>query len=133
MLPGWASAETVFAAYTIRSHAILSSKDVVVGTGDTPGSFSDLTEVLGMETRNVIYKGRPVLLSDVGPAAVIERNQIITLTFASGPLSISAEARSLGRAGVGELVQVMNLDSRKTITGIVNASGNVVVGWGQVD
>jgi len=75
----------------------------------------------------VLYAGRPIRPGDVGPPALIERNQIVTLHYRSGPLTIAAEARALGRAAAGEEVRVMNLASRSTVTGTVTETGGVVI------
>lgn len=120
--------ETVVAARTIRSHTVLTAADFRLQSGDTPGAVRRIADIIGLEARVVLYEGRPVAISDVAAAAIIERNQTVKLIFASGPIVILAEARSLGRAGIGDHLKVMNLASRKTITGVVNKDGNVVVG-----
>ena len=56
----------------------------------------------------------------------------MTAMFMRGSLLISTEARSLGKAGVGDTLKVMNIASRTSLTGIVDGQGNVVVnGLGQ--
>ena len=127
-LPLAAWADTVIAVRTIRSRTILTAADLALQKNDLTGAFSSIAQVVGLETRVVLYQGRPISASDVGPAAIIERNQIVLLLYVRGTVSISAEARSLGRAGVGDRLRVMNLASRKTVIGVVDAGGNVVVG-----
>lgn len=121
-------AQTVVAARTIRSHAILTEADLVLADTGTKGGFSDIADLIGLEARVTLYQGRPIAASDVGPAAIIERNQIVTMIFANGALTIKADARALGRAGIGDDVRVMNLASRKTVFGTVGADGEVYVG-----
>ena len=94
---------------------------------DLPGELSRPEDVVGLEARVVLYEGRPILASDVGPAAIIERNQIVTLVFSKGTLSIATEARALGRGGIGDAIRVMNLASRNTVSGTVTPDGSVVV------
>lgn len=127
-LPLAASADTVIAVRTIRSHTILTAADVRLQENEQPGAFSSIADVVGLEARVVLYQGRAISAADVGPAAIVERNQIVTLVYVRGTLSIATDARSLGRAGVGERLRVMNLASRKTIIGTVDAAGNVIVG-----
>ena len=91
------------------------------------GGFQLLEDVIGQEARVVLYAGRPVLPNDIGPPALIDRNQIVTLVYIAGPMTILAEGRSLGRGAVGDRVRVMNLSSRTTITGSVSLSGDVIV------
>jgi flagella basal body P-ring formation protein FlgA len=121
------AAETLVAARTIRSQSLLTAADLVVVSSETEGAYTDVNDLIGLEARVVLYEGRPIAASDVGPAAVIERNQIVTLVFRQGPLTIAAEGRSMSRAGVGDQVRVMNLASRSIIGGQVQEDGTVLV------
>jgi len=127
LVSGAAKADFVTATRTIRAQSIIGAGDVILKPGDIPGAATDPAKVIGKEARVALYAGRPVLRSDLGPPAVIERNQIVQIIFERGGLSIIADGRSLSRAGVGERVRVMNMSSRNTVTGRVDASGRVFV------
>jgi len=123
-----ASAErTVVAARPIRAKAVIDAADLTVTPGATPGALSQPSEAVGMEARVAIYAGWPVRGADLAPPAVVELNALVTLMFSSGGLSIQTDGRALGRAGVGERVRVMNLDSRATVTGLVTGPNLVEV------
>lgn len=123
-----ASAETIVASQTIRAQAIITMADLTVLQKTIPGTISDPETVVGMEARVVLYPGRPIRLQDIGPPAIIERNQVVTAYYRRGALTIAADARALERAGIGDLVRLMNLASRNTVTGFVDKDGTVVVG-----
>ena len=122
-----AFAETVIAARTIRAQTLLAPSDLQVVQGDVPGALIAMDEAVGLEARVVLYSGRPIMAGDVGPAAIIERNQIVKLIYTVGTLSISADARALARAGPGDMLRVMNLTSKSTVSGIVAPNGSVYV------
>ncbi|WP_133487006.1 flagellar basal body P-ring formation chaperone FlgA [Aliiroseovarius marinus] len=122
-----AAADTVVAAKNLRPGMIVSAMDVKLVEADIPGGFRLLEDVIGQEARVVLYAGRPVLPNDIGPPALIDRNQIVTLVYTAGSMTILAEGRSLGRGAVGDRVRVMNLSSRTTITGSVSPNGDVIV------
>ncbi len=128
IVPVPAIADTLVAARTIRARAIIAPADLSVIGQDIPGALATPDEALGLESRVVLYAGHPIRPGDIGPPAIVERNQIVTLVFQSGPLTILAEARALGRAGVGDMVRVMNLASRNTVSGVVRPDGSVTVG-----
>jgi len=117
----------VVAARPIRAKEILSAEDFVIKPANVPGALARLSDVVGQETRVALYPGRPVRPSDIGPPAVIDRNQLVTLRFARGNLMILAEGRALGRGAVGDRIRVMNLDSRTTLTGTIQETGVVIV------
>lgn len=125
--PVAALADTVIAARTIRAHTLVTASDLALAEGSVPGALSEMTAALGQEARVMIYAGRPLRSADLGPPALIERNQIVTLRFRRGGLAISAEGRAMGRAAAGETVRAVNLASRLTVSGTVSADGSVHV------
>lgn len=122
-----APAETLVAARTLRAQTTLGPDDVVVVDGMVPGTATDPAEVVGLETRVAIYQGRPIRPADLGPPAIVERNQTVVLVYAAGPLTITAEGRSLGRGGVGDRIKAMNVASRTTVLGVVSGDGSIRV------
>ncbi|MEL7255075.1 MAG: flagellar basal body P-ring formation chaperone FlgA [Pseudomonadota bacterium] len=117
----------VTATRTIRAQSVIMPGDLTMVDGDFPGAAEDVADVIGQESRVAIYAGRPIRLSDIGPPAVIERNQLVPLVFQKYGLQITAEGRSLSRAAPGDRVRVMNLSSRQTISGRVAPDGTVFV------
>lgn len=112
---------------TIRAKEIIQPTDLTFKPGDIAGVLSDANEVVGMEARVALYPGRPLRPGDIGPPAIVERNDLVKITFHRGGLTITAEGRSLGRGSEGEWIKVMNLASRSTVTGRVNADGSIEV------
>ncbi|WP_343080503.1 flagellar basal body P-ring formation chaperone FlgA [Ostreiculturibacter nitratireducens] len=127
LLAGAGRSETVVAERTIRAQAMIMPEDVALSDMNVPGMLGSLDEVLGMEARVAIYAGRPIRPGDVGPPAVIERNQVVPLLYRAGALTISTEGRALGRGGVGDTIRVMNIASRTTLNGLIAADGSVHV------
>ncbi|WP_019955544.1 flagellar basal body P-ring formation chaperone FlgA [Yoonia vestfoldensis] len=123
LISGPATAETLLAARTIPAQSIITAEDLVASNQVIPGSVSDPTSIIGMETRVALYAGRPIRQGDVGFPAVVERNQIIILTYQHDGLSISTDGRALGRGGPGDLIRVMNLTSRATVTARIGLDG----------
>lgn len=119
--------ESVVAARTIRAQTILTAQDLAVQPVPVVGAFDDPALLVGMETRAALYAGRPVRPGDVGPPAIIDRNQIIVLVYATSSLTITTEARAMGRGGVGDRVRVLNMSSRMTVEGVIRPDGSVLV------
>jgi len=122
-----AIADTVVAARTIPARSIISIDDLLVRDLDTPGGLSVPEMAVGKEARVALYAGRPIRQADIGAPAVVERNMIIMLVYQNGGITISTEGRALDRAGPGDLIRVMNLASRATVTARIDATGNAVV------
>ena len=127
-LPQTALADSLVATRTIRAHSVVQADDVTLVAAAIPGALTSPDAALGLEARVAIYAGRPIKSADLGPPALIDRNQIVTLAFQSGGLAILVEGRALARGGVGDVIRVMNLASRSTVSGHVTADGTVRVG-----
>ncbi len=128
LLPLPALADSVVATRTIRAHTILTSDDITLVAMDIPDAIADTADAVGQETKVAIYAGKAITAAQVGPSTVVERNQIIQLSYNAGGLSILTEGRALDRGGVGETIQVMNLSSRTKVAGLIGPDGVVHVG-----
>lgn len=123
-----AFADSLVATRTIRAQSVIGPDDLTLVDAEVPGAATDLAEALGLETRVAIYAGKPVRLSDLGAPALIDRNQVVTLVYLAGGLTISTEGRAMGRGAEGDVIRVINLASRSTVSGRVGPGGVVYVG-----
>ncbi|MEP1332008.1 MAG: flagellar basal body P-ring formation chaperone FlgA [Lentilitoribacter sp.] len=112
---------------TLRAGDLLTAETVRVVAGVDARGFNELDDVVGQEARVALYVNRPILFDQIGPPALIERNQIVQIKFAGSQLIINTEGRALERGGVGDRVKIMNLSSRATIFGFVQPDGYVEV------
>ena len=128
LIPAQAMADSVVATRTIRAQTVLTSEDMTLVAAEIPGALADTALALGQEARVVIYPGRPIKAEDLGPSAIVQRNQIVMLAYHSGRLAIVTEGRALDRGGAGDLISVMNLSSRTKIVGQIGVDGIVRVG-----
>lgn len=125
-----ALADTLTAARVIRANSVIELTDIVVADASIPGALTNTNDVIGKEARVTLYPGRPIMPSHIGPAALVTRNQSVTLVYMQGGLSIATEGRALSRGGVDDTVRVMNLESRTTVIGQVRADGTIQVSKG---
>ncbi|MBR3371440.1 MAG: flagellar basal body P-ring formation protein FlgA [Rhodobacteraceae bacterium] len=126
-LPDMALGQTLVATRLIRAAEVIGVGDVILQDGTIVGAATTADQVIGLETRVAIYPGRPVRLSELGPAAVVERNDVVQIVYRRGPLTILTEGRALARGAIGDQVSVMNLSSRQSVQGTVLYDGVVEV------
>lgn len=114
--------QAVVAARTIRAGTVLAADDLAFSPRDDfgPGAtFESMSGVVGREARVSIYAGRPIRPGEIGAPTIIDRNAIVKLSFKLGALVIETEGRALDAGGLGDRIRVMNLDSRRTVSGTV--------------
>jgi flagella basal body P-ring formation protein FlgA len=121
-------AQSVQPVRAIRAQTVLAAEDLTLVEETVPGAVGAVELVVGQEAKVALYPGRPIHESQLGAPALVERNAVVRMTYAEGPLRIVTEGRALDRAGAGEAVRVMNLASRQTVTGTVAADGSIEVG-----
>lgn len=122
-----ALAETVVPTRPLRANAIIQATDVTLSSAQFASGYTRLADVVGQEARVVLYPGRPILIDDVGPPAVVTRNQLVRVQFQGAGLHIVTEGRALERGAVGDRVRIMNLSSRATLFGQVQEDGTIQV------
>lgn len=123
-----ATAESLVATRVIPAQTLLSIDDVSVVTAEVPGALVTPEDVLGFEARVTLYPGRAIRAADIGPPALVDRNQIVTLIYNAGGLGITTDGRALARGGVGDVIRVMNLSSRAVLNAQVYEDGSLHVG-----
>lgn len=126
-IAGSSSAESLVATRTIRAHSVLSAEDAESVARTFPGAATDLAAIIGLETKVALYKGRPILSDQLSKPAIVERNAAVPLAYKAGPVIILTEGRALDRGGAGDLIRVMNIASRTTLSGRVGADGTIYV------
>lgn len=120
-----ASAAVLAAARTLPAGTIITAADLRAVDGDRPG-LSDPSEAIGLQTRITIHEGRPLQASLLQAPKLIGRNQIHPLVFQRGGLRIVAQARTLSDGAAGDVIRVMNLESRNTISAVVQPDGSLL-------
>ncbi len=128
LIPQPALAESVVAVRTLPAQTMVAAEDLTLVDAEIPGALSDPMLAIGQELRITIYAGRPLRPQDIQAPALVERNQIVSLVYLAGGLSIRAEGRALQRGAEGEAIRVMNLASKTTVMGLVSPDGRILVG-----
>lgn len=120
-------AEMVVPTRTIRPNAIISELDVTLAAAEFSNGFGRLGDVIGQEARVALYAGQPIRLDDIGPPALVIRNQMVSVSFSGQGLEIVTEGRAMERGAIGDRIRIMNLASRATVFGQVQDDGTIRV------
>lgn len=118
-----AAADAYVPLRVIRAKEVIYASDVELRAVDQRGAET----VVGQEARITLYPNRPIRPGDVGPPALVERNQFVMLVYDTGGLRIVTEGRVLGRGAEGDRVRVLNLSSKQAVSGMIRADGWIEV------
>ena len=128
LLAAPAGAESLVALRTLPAQTVVTEADVALVEAQIDGALTAVAPALGQEVRTTVYAGRPLRAENLGPPALVDRNQTVTLVYLAGGLTILAEGRALARGAEGEVIRAMNLSSKTTVSGRVDGQGRLVVG-----
>lgn len=93
-----------------------------------PGSaVIDTSDLVDMAAKRPLRAGEIIATADIEPPRIILRGDLVTLQYSRPGLTLSARGRAMGDGAKGDLVSVLNEQSKRTIQGIVTSAGVVEV------
>jgi flagellar basal body P-ring formation protein FlgA len=119
------AAQEVLATHNLRAGTILSAADLKVSGIEDTAAWDLVAALVGLETRRAIYSGRPVVAADLGPPTLVRRNAVVAMLYSSNGLGIRTEGRALESGGAGEVIRVINLNSRQSVMATVIGENQV--------
>jgi flagellar basal body P-ring formation protein FlgA len=134
LIPGnTARAEQVIVAFRIIYPGQIIKEDFLRAeyAGDASAFGSEFAhvsgELAGKIAARTILPGRPIALAQVREPDAVEAGRPVRITYKYAGLKISIQALALSAGGIGETIQLRNLDSGKPLTGLIRADGTVEV------
>src|SRR3954454_12973456 len=125
--------ETVEAAVLARSverNEVIKSSDVMVERRPKAEVGNDAAardNVVGMQARRQLRAGQAVRVTDLAKPDLVVRDQNVTLIYESGGLYLTIRGKALEGGTEGDAVNVLNLQSKRTVSGIAVGRGQVSV------
>ena len=128
--------ETVEAAVLVRGlerNEVVKASDVVVErrpkaeVGDVLGRDG----VIGMQARRSLRAGQPLRSADLGKPDLVQRDQGVTLTYEATGIYLTVRGKAMENGAEGDVVNVVNLQSKRTVSGIVIGRGQVSISAAQ--
>jgi flagellar basal body P-ring formation protein FlgA len=114
------------AAGTVLTAADIVMKPVSAKYADANG-FAEAGQLIGMQLNRQSRQGMQLKPADVSAPALIARNDLVTIYFRKGPMTLTVKGQAITSAAMGDAVQVLNLMSKRVITARALAAGAVEV------
>jgi flagella basal body P-ring formation protein FlgA len=126
--------ESIEAAVTTRALArgeIVKAGDVVIErrakaefTNEPPAPAA---EVVGLAARRVVRAGQPLRNADLAKPEIVHRGDVVTLHYEVPGIVISMRGKTTESGALGDTVNVLNEQSKRTIQGVISSPGHVTV------
>lgn len=111
-------------AGTVLAPADIEMKKVPLKYAESTGVVS-LDQLIGKQLDRPGRAGLMLRTGDVSEPLAVARNEMVTVYLRSGPMTLTVKGQALNAAAAGEPVQVMNVASKKILSGTALPNGGV--------
>jgi flagellar basal body P-ring formation protein FlgA len=125
--------ETVEAAVLARGverNEVLKSSDVMTERrpkAEVGNDAAGRDNAVGMQARRQLRAGQALRVTDLAKPDLVTRDQNVTLIYESSGLYLTIRGKALEGGTEGDVVNVLNLQSKRTVSGVVVGRGQVSV------
>jgi flagella basal body P-ring formation protein FlgA len=125
--------ETVEAAVVTRNverSDVLKSSDVVTERrpkAEVGGDVAVRSRAVGMQMRKQLRAGQAIKTADLVKPDLVQRDDNVTLIFESAGLYLTVRGKAMEAGTEGDVVNVLNLQSKRTVSGVVIGRDQVAI------
>src|SRR5204863_2163807 len=125
--------ETIEAAVLARNverNEVLKSSDVLVerrAKAEVGSDAATRDRAVGMQARRQLRAGQALRVADLAKPDLVQRDQNVTLIYETTGLYLTVRGKALDSGTEGDVVNVMNLQSKRAVSGTVTGRGQVSI------
>lgn len=95
-------------------------------------TITDANDLIGKSPRRGLSADTQIRVGDVDRPILVAKGALITMTVSAPNMTLTATGRAVDEGGKGDLIQVQNIQSHKTIVATVIGLNRVAVGPSQI-
>jgi flagella basal body P-ring formation protein FlgA len=80
-----------------------------------------------MQARRQLRAGQALKIADLAKPDLVQRDQSVTLIYDAPGLYLTVRGKALDGGTEGDVVNVLNLQSKRTVSGVVTGRGQVSI------
>lgn len=122
--------ETAVLTRSVERNDVLKASDVAVERRPKTETGNDVTtrdRAVGMQARKQMRAGQALKAADLGKPDLVSRDQNVTLIYDAPGLYLTGRGKAVDSGTSGDVVNIMNLQSKRVVQGIVTGPGQVSV------
>jgi flagella basal body P-ring formation protein FlgA len=123
--------EVVVPVRTIARGEIVQAADLMVERRPRDAATADLvvetTAAVGKAARRALMAGQLLRANDLQRQEIVARNEVITVVYEAPGLMLTMRGRAQEGGAQGDMISVMNVQSKKVLQGTVIGPGRVAV------
>lgn len=109
---------------------LLKSSDVALERrpkAEVTGEPASRDRAVGMQLRRPMRAGMPIRVADIVKPDFVVRDQTVTIIYQVPGLYLTTRGKAIESGAEGDTISVLNLQSKRTLTGTVTGRGQVTV------
>lgn len=89
--------------------------------------ITSMSDLVGMIPRRALKAGEAVRQSDLAKPILVEKNQLVSVVYASQGLMLSMRGRAQANGSMGDTVRIQNPQSKRIVEGTVSGAAQVTI------
>lgn len=109
---------------------LLKSSDIALERrpkAEVTGEPASRERTIGMQLRRPMRSGTPIRVADIVKPDFVLRDQSVTVIYQVPGIYLTTRGKAIESGAEGDTVSVLNLQTKRTLTGIVTGRGQVTV------
>jgi len=86
-----------------------------------------IDDVAGLAARRALRAGEPLRMADLTKPEIVRRNEAVTLVYEAPGLMLTIKGKALESGAQGDVINVANIQSKRTVQGTVTGPGQVTL------
>jgi flagellar basal body P-ring formation protein FlgA len=122
--------EAVVLARNVERNEILKSSDVVIERRPKAEVGTDAAmrdRAVGMQARRQLRAGQAIKTADLVKPDLVQRDQNVMLVYEAPGIYLTMRGKALDNGTEGDVINVMNVQSKRTLSGTVIGRGQVSI------
>jgi len=122
--------EAAILTRSVERGDVLKASDVVTERRPKAEVGSDATprgHAVGMQMRKGLRAGQALRVADLGKPDLVQKDDNVTLIYEAAGIYLTARGKAIDNGTEGDTVTVLNLQSKRTITGTVVGRDQVTI------
>jgi flagella basal body P-ring formation protein FlgA len=117
-------------ARNVERGEVLKSSDVVVERrpkAEVGADAAGRDRAVGMQARRQLRANQALRVADLAKPDLVQRDQNVTLIYETAGIYLTVRGKALDSGTEGDVVTVLNPQSKRTVTGVVSGRGQVTI------
>lgn len=122
--------EVAVLARGVERNEVIKSSDVLVERrpkAEVGNDGASRERTVGMQSRRALRAGQAVRNADLAKPDLVVRDQAVTLVYRVPGIQLTIRGKAQDSGTEGDVVNVMNMQSKRSVAGVVTGRGEVTV------